>query len=468
MSVAEAISDGPRVLRRTSPLALVALLAVPLAACATPSTSPPPSLPPPADAPFAVTVTPVAFAKLPALQSYVIGEADGRWLLLGGRNDGLHKRRPFEAFLAADNNTTAYVVDPVAQAVWSQSVTLLTPSLASQLQSTNMEFVQRDDTLYVVGGYGYDSGVGDHVTHAQLTAIDVSEAIAAIIAGSPMAPHVRQVADERMAVTGGYLGELDGTFYLAGGQRFTGRYNPMGPTHGPGFTQDYTNEIRRFRITDDGTTLAITDYGAWRDEAALHRRDYNMAPQIFADGRPGFTMFSGVFQYDRDVPWLSAVEFGADGYRVVPDFEQLLSHYHSAHAPLYDAERSEMHTIFFGGLAQYSYNAGALTEDLAVPFVNTISMVTRGADGTMREYAIGEMPALLGTSAEFVPNPALAGLGRGIIALPPQPLPTAGLELGHVVGGIESSAPNVFLSDDADASVASARLFRVTLTAAQP
>jgi hypothetical protein len=76
------------------------------------------------------------------------------------------------------------------------------------------------------------------------------------------------------------------------------------------------------------------------------------------------------------------------------------------------------------------------------------------------------MPALLGTSAEFVPDPALAGPMPGILALPTQPLPTAGLELGFIVGGIESSAPNVFFSDVDDASMASSRLFRVTLTSA--
>jgi hypothetical protein len=416
------------------------------------------------DAPFAVALTEVDLPGLPALQSYVLGEADGKWLLLGGRKDGLHKRRPFEAFVAAGNNTSVFVVDPNAAQVWSQPVTALAPALASQLRSTNMEFVQRAATLYVVGGYGYDDAAGDHVTHAALTAIDVPAAIAAVIAGESLAPHVRQLVDERMAVTGGYLGELDGTFYLAGGQRFTGRYNPMGPDHGPGFTQAYTNEIRRFGISDDGVTLAITDYVAWRDEDALHRRDYNMAPQIFADGRHGFTMFAGVFQHDVDVPWLTAVDVDAAGYHVVPAFEQLLSQYHSARAPLYDAQRGEMHTIFFGGLAQYAVAAdGTLVEDTAVPFVTTISLVTRGADDHLREYKIGDMPALLGTSAEFVPNPALAGPVSGIVALPASPLPAAGVDIGYVVGGIESSAPNVFFSDAADASAASARLFRVTL-----
>ena len=88
-----------------------------------------------------------------------------------------------------------------------------------------------------------------------------------------------------MAVTGGYLGLLNDEFYLVGGQRFMGRYNPMGPDFGPGFIQEYTNAIRRFRIADDGTErYAITDYEETVDTAELHRRDYNLVPQIFPNG----------------------------------------------------------------------------------------------------------------------------------------------------------------------------------------
>ncbi len=340
--------------------------------------------------------------------------------------------------------------------------TAMAATMFTGLQSTNMQSYQRGEQLYVIGGYGYSPAAGDHVTHGLVTAINVPATIAAIVAGASVAPHIRQVADQRMAVTGGYLGELDGMFYLAGGQRFTGRYNPMGPSHGPGFVQEYTNEIRRFRIQDDGTSLAIADYAAWHDDANLHRRDYNMVPQVFPDSSRGFTMFSGVFQYDKNEPWLNTVDIRASGHQVVPVFQQLLSQYHNAHVPLFDAQRNQMHTLFVGGMAQYFYDgAGVLRQDNNVPFVRTISMVTRSAAGSMKEFAIGEMPALLGAGAEFIDNPAAPKLPNGVLSL--GDVPAAGLELGYILGGIQSTAPNVFFSDTANASVASAKLFRVTL-----
>ena len=57
----------------------------------------------------------------------------------------------------------------------------------------------------------------------------------------------------------------------------------------------YTNEIRTFKINDNGTDLIIYDYTATNDPDNLHRRDYNMSPQIFPNGELGFTAFSGVF-----------------------------------------------------------------------------------------------------------------------------------------------------------------------------
>ncbi len=447
---------------QTPPLLTAVALAGLLGACATQSANPPGPIVTPGQTNLTVVVEEVPIANLPALHSYVLGEADGKWLVLGGRKDGLHKRRPFEAFLAADSNSTMYVIDVGANKVWSASLTTLAPALAGQLQTTNMQSLQRGDQLYVIGGYGYSAAAGDHLTHGFLTAINVPATIAAIIVGTSVAPHMRQLADERMAVTGGYLGELDDMFYLAGGQRFTGRYNPMGPSHGPGFVQEYTNEIRRFHIQDDGTTLAIADYAAWHDDANLHRRDYNMVPQIFPDGSRGFTMFSGVFQYDQNIPWLNTVDIRASGHQVVPEFQQLLNQYHSAHVALFDAQRNEMHTLFFGGLAQYFFDGtGVLRQDNSVPFVHTISMVTRAADGSMKEFAIGEMPALLGASAEFIANPAVPKLANGVLTL--GEVPAAGLELGYILGGIQSSAPNVFFSDTANVSIASGKLFRVTL-----
>jgi hypothetical protein len=331
-----------------------------------------------------------------------------------------------------------------------------------QLQCTNMEFEQRGNTLYIIGGYGFSPTANDHITHSKLTAVDVPGAITAIKTGGSLVPHFRQVDDARMAVTGGYLGLLNDEFYLVGGQRFIGRYNPQGPDFGPGFIQQYTNAIRRFRVTDDGVTMSITDYVETVDTVNLHRRDYNLVAQVFPGGTQGFTAFTGVFQYVDNIPWLNTVDITPEGYAVVPGFEQLLNQYHTAHLPAWSQQEERMSTVFFGGIGRYYFDAeGQLWDDPNVPFVNTISRVERAANGTMTESAIGSMPALLGSGAEFIIGQDVPQVFGGIIDL--DALTGDTVVVGHVVGGIESSAANIFFINTGTQSDATTRLFRVLL-----
>jgi hypothetical protein len=403
-----------------------------------------------------------AIPNMPGIQSFAYGQHQGEWLLLGGRTDGLHRRQPFAAFLTADNNTSAYVVNPQTKQVWSASLSSLPTAVYMQLQSTNMQHQQIGNTLYIIGGYGYSTIAVDHITHPRLTAIDVPGMIAAIKNAQPVAPQVRSIVDTRMEVTGGYLGILNGTFLLVGGQRFVGRYNPQGPNFGPGFIQQYTNAIRRFTIDDDGTSLAVANYVETVDTVNLHRRDYNLVAQVFPDGSLGYTAFSGVFQYGANLPWLNTVDVSTTGHTVVPGFEQLLNQYHTAHLAAYSATDNRMSTVFFGGIGRYYFDAnGQLIDDTNVPFVNTISRVERFADGSMEEMAIGEMPALLGSGAEFIPAPSVPVIGDGIISL--DALSGDTVLAGHIVGGIESTARNIFFINDGTQSDATTRVFRVLL-----
>lgn len=404
----------------------------------------------------------VTISGMPGVQSFAWGQHEGEWLLLGGRTDGLHRRQPFSAFLAADNNTMAHVVDPVTEEVWSASISGLPTAQFEQLQCTNLEFFQRGNTLYIVGGYGFSPTSNDHITHGRLTAVDVPGAITAVKNGTPLTPHFRQLADPRLAVTGGYLGLLNDEFYLVGGQRFIGRYNPMGPNFGPGFIQEYTNAIRRFRITDDGSTMAIADFVETVDTVNLHRRDYNLVPQVFPNGEEGFTAFSGVFQYTSNIPWLNTVDITSSGHTVAPAFEQLLNQYHTAHMPAFSASTNTMGSVFFGGIGRYYFDAnGQLWDDPNVPFVNTISRVSRNADGSMDEIAIGTMPALLGASAEFITAPDIPTIFADVIDL--DQLVGDTVIAGHIVGGIESSAANIFFVNTGTQSNATTRVFRVLL-----
>ena len=48
--------------------------------------------------PYDMVLTPVTVTGLPGLHSYAFGQSNGKWLIIGGRKDGIHARQPFNAF----------------------------------------------------------------------------------------------------------------------------------------------------------------------------------------------------------------------------------------------------------------------------------------------------------------------------------------------------------------------------------
>ncbi|WP_321538775.1 Kelch repeat-containing protein [Flavobacterium piscinae] len=249
---------------------------------------------------YSLELNPVTINGLPGLHSFAFGQSDGKWLIIGGRLDGLHARQPFNAFPASNNNSSLYVVDKMTQQSWSVSLSSLPTGIREQLQSTNMNFYQDGDTLYIIGGYAFSVSANDHITFDKLTAIDVPNLINAIINNLPITNYFKQISNTIFAVTGGQLGKINTTFYLVGGHRFDGRYNPMG---NPTFTQTYTNQIRKFTIDNSGTQLSFSLIEQITDPIHLHRRDYNLVPQVFPDGELGYTISSGVFQINQDLPF---------------------------------------------------------------------------------------------------------------------------------------------------------------------
>ncbi len=413
-----------------------------------------------AQAPFDIELVPMNISELGGLQSFAWGQSNGKWLIIGGRLDGLHRRQPFAAFDVAGHNNQIIVIDPVAQQKWLAPLSTLPTGMQEQLSATNLEFYQNGNYLYILGGYGYSNTYNDHITYPNLSVIDIPEAIDAIVNGTSYNTYFRQITDTMFAVTGGYLNQINNTFYLTGGHKFMGRYNPMGPDHGPGFTQLYTNSIRKFNILDDGETISVTHLPSIIDENNLHRRDFNVVPQIMNNGDEGLTAFSGVFQKNVDLPYLNSVNIESDGYAVNNSFIQHYNHYHCAHIPLYSELNNEMHTVFFGGIAQYYDSLGTLVQNNNVPFVKTIARVTRDENGIMTEYKLPvEMPALLGAGSEFIPVENLPQFNNDVIKLDAITADTT--LIGYIYGGISSTAANIFWINNGTQSTASSQIFKV-------
>lgn len=409
--------------------------------------------------PYTLELVPVEINGLPGLHSYAWAQHEGKWLVLGGRKDGMHSRQPFNTFPGEENNTDIYVIDPEGKEFLSSEIAGLPTSIREQVQSTNMNFHQDGDALYFIGGYAYAASVDNHITFPSLIRIDVPGLIDAVIAGETIDSYFEQIQDDRFAVSGGHLEKLHDLFYLVGGNRFDGRYNPMG---NPTYSQEYTNQIQKFRFEDTGNGLNVAEYSSITDEVHLHRRDYNLLPQIFPDRQEGFTISSGVFQVGVDLPFLYPVDIRESSYTPVTDFNQYLSNYHSAVALMYDSTQNEMHSIFFGGMSQYYYQDGELIQDDLVPFVKTISRLSRNANGTLEEFKLeAEMPGLQGASAEFIHSELLPHTSSGILKLNLVEADT--FSIGHIYGGIESPSLNPFTNNITNTTWANSTIYEVRL-----
>jgi len=407
-----------------------------------------------------VEISEIEVADSPAINSYTHAIGNNKWLIIGGRIDGLHDHRPDRAYPADKSNKYIWLIDPIKKQTWKKSIQGLPENLYDQLQSTNMSFYQDGEKLLLIGGYGWSETAQDYLTFPYLTIVDVPSLMEAVKTDKDLLPYFYPIENQQMAVSGGYLGKINEAYYLVFGNRFDGRYDAR-PNQG--HVQVYTNEIRKFNLLEKNGDVTIVDYKTIRDTANFHRRDYNLLPQVFPNGDFGYTAFSGVFQYDRNFPWLNPVNIFADGYEVVDSFEQQFSHYHSTCVSVYRQSANQMDNLFFGGMARFipDPETGEIINDPLVPSVNTISQVSRFKDGHMEEYVLhSKMPGLLGASANFIPVQGIPLIHGKIVDY--DNLPAGKTLIGYSVGGLESTEPNVFLRPTGTSSSTN-RIFEIYL-----
>ena len=414
--------------------------------------------------PYRIVLDEIEIEGLPGMHSFAYAQHEGKWIIIGGRLDGLHARQPFAAFPASSNNTSIFLIDVANRTFKTKSLGSLPQALQEQLQATNMNFTQSGKHLILIGGYAFAASLGNHITFPNLAVVDIPGLIAAIETDAPILPYFRQIRDEKFAVNGGQLGQIEDKHLLVGGHRFNGRYNPMG---GNSFSQTYTEAIISFKLDLKGTELRYHDYEVTKDAVHLHRRDYNLVPFMFDRSTPGYLLSSGVFQKQADLPFLYPVEILSDSYTPREDFNQYLSNYHGPKVGLYQEAENQMHALFFGGISQYYYQGNEMVKDDAVPFVKTISRVTRNSDGAYTEYRMDtEMPALNTASAEFIINPRLPQTPHKVLLLDQVAEET--IILGHILGGIESPSLNPFAMNQTQTTSASAKIYTVKLVKDTP
>lgn len=407
---------------------------------------------------------------------------DDKVILLAGRTNGLH------GFDAGDNNfpprqqnTNVYVLDLKTKKIYAKSLKDKSSGLnqkeVDSLSTTAPQFFQSDKTLYFVGGYGVDSATGEFSTKPILSAINIPGLMKWVQQSKnekSAKQYIRQISSPIFQVTGGalYQATPHDPFLLIFGQDFEGYYND-------GSKGVYTNQVRTFKLIDDGITLSLFAEHYKPQHSSYRRRDLNVVPTIHIEDKnyvQGFMALSGVFTTQTGI-WTVPVFIDPVGNSYMPNpskkstFKQAMNNYHSAHIGLFSKKSNEMHTVILGGISYETYTNGTFSFDSEFPFTNNVTDVVIDKDGHMKQYLMeAEYPFV----PAGVPNPGntlLFGAGARFIALnnlPKFPNNIFSLDslkkrtlLGYISGGIMSSLPNTNTQAD---STASPYIFKVFAT----
>lgn len=435
--------------------------------------------------PFQVSVE--TYFSLPqGLHSYVFGVHEGKWLLLAGRTNGLHGfDNNVNNFPPNKQNTTVFVIDPETQEVWSKSLldasSGLTQNQVDTLSVVSAQSYFVRNTLYVTGGYGVDTATGQMGTKAVLTAIDIPGLIHWVVnphKEETAAQHIRQISHPWVQVTGGYMAQVNDHLLtlLIFGQNFDGLYtvNSNG---------NYTQQVRPFRIIDNGKDLYIETAKAEAPNPNYRRRDLNVVPTISKDSKgryhESFVAFSGVFTIPGGA-WTVPVIIRPNGSTFMANpndpstFKQGMNNYTCPTIGLFSKKTRDMYVVILGGITFGFFQGGVFSTDDELPFTNQITTVKIDPQGSFTQFIMkNEYPLILstfsnpgnqllfGAGGQFFPVEGLPTYSNGVFRLEKLEKAKSPVLLGYIVGGIQSTLPNT--NDRAD-SAASPYVFKVILT----
>lgn len=436
------------------------------------------------DLPFRLKIQQANFSLPNGIHSYACAEYDNKWLFIGGRTNGMHGFNTDGAnFPPQEQNTLIYVVNPATRQVYTRSLydafSGLTQAQIDTLSVTSPQYYQRNDKLYMTGGYGITTSSGEFDTKDKLTAFDIPGLMNWVV-NSPMsdtaAQHIRQISDPTFKVTGGQMARIEnGPTLLMFGQDFNGLYFE-------GSNGNYTEQIRRFNIHDDGVNLSATILtpNPVTPDPSYRRRDLNVAPVMsYQNGvlTESLVALSGVFTLSTGV-WTVPIEINADGSSVManpnsPDtFKQGMNNYTSAVLGTFSEETGKMYNVLLGGITYGYFDNGQFQTDPMFPFTNEVTTVQINKNGRFSQHLMSaEYPVILSQGSN-PGNQFLFG-AAGQIMLPfTGPFYSNGVlnfdEIGmdpflagYVVGGIASTLPNTNTMSD---STASPYIFKVMLT----
>jgi hypothetical protein len=378
-------------------------------------------------------------SSLPALRDPVIASNGHNWLIVSASTSVFHD------FTAVLQDITVYDTDTGDTSTLNIQSSDLPDIVKNQLLSTDQEFLQDGNTLYIIGGFYSTDGV-HFTTLNTITAIDVPGLIAAVIAQSThLSSYVNYRTDiPQFKVTGGQLGKIGNDFYLAYGQDCEGNYCAT--------SQVYTNAIYQFQTNTTLSSVNIINTVRRVEDAisGWRRRDYTLAPFI-SYGFQTLLALGGPFTPgEHAAVWRNAINVGPNIFIYNNHFiTQQANQYLAGHLSLYSQNSRTSYVATLSGLSNLFWGLHGLNYDITAPYGNILDLISSDPWNNAQEFA--NIQPVCSTNSPVQPCGVYMGLGatfipitnaqyydaRGILQLDQLPAGQATL-VGYLYGGLLS------------------------------
>lgn len=285
--------------------------------------------------------------------------------------------------------------------------------------------------------------------------------------GETAAQHMLQISNPIFKVTGGEMYRIeDESTLLVFGQDFEGFYED-------GATQEYTYQVRRFKISYTGTTLSVKILNG--EPLALdpnyRRRDLNVVPvTLHREGHnhPYLIAFAGVFTPETGV-WTVPVRINKHGHTHMDNpaeastFKQAMNQYQCATLSLFSKKHKSAYVSFFGGISYGFFQNGTFQTDEEFPFINDVTTITIDKKGNYTQYLMDSSYPVIPSTQSNPGNTLLFGAESHVIVAEGVPrlhnrvidfdsLSPGPTLVGYIIGGIQSTLPNTNVASDSSAS----------------
>ncbi len=429
---------------------------------------------------FQIYIKENSLKLLDGIQSFCFGRYKHKYLLICGRNNGLHGfSNTDENFPTNKQNIHIYVVDNKKNFVYSRSLNDLKSGLTeiqiNYLSATSAQFCQDDKLLYITGGYGINSQTKLYETYPILSVINIKGLIKWVEhpkSNLTAFDNIIQLNNHIFQITGGSMSLIKGKFLLIFGQTFSGSYTFNDP---PTFIQTYSEQVRKFKLykKQDQYYVNLISYYPIIKDSNYRRRDLNILSRIRKGEKSlkeSLIAYSGVFTIGDGI-WTVPVEISDNGEPKMsnPDlintFKQGFNNYACASVSMYSKKREETDSLFFGGMTFQYFNNGVLQNDSEIPFTNSCTTIKIDSKGKYSQYLMdNQYPSIFSNSINFG-NQSLFGAGAEFIidyqintienngrVIDYDRLPHGNVKIGYIVGGIQSTIPNTSAIIDTKAS----------------